>query len=214
MPRGAGGRLRYGSAKVQSDVFICHASEDKGFVRPLARALKARAFEVWYDEYVLEVGDSLRREIDKGLESCRFGVVILSPNFFAKEWPQRELDGLTQRETSGGRTVILPVWHEIDREDIARHSVVLADRFAVKTTSGVDAVADRIAQVLHRSERTALEQLGDAIYGESRAQVPSRPTLVLDAPPEVPCPHCKSTALYRGAGHYICEECGYAFRAA
>ena len=50
------------------DVFICHASEDKDeFVRPLAEALKSNHIEVWYDEFALYVGDSLREAIDRGL---------------------------------------------------------------------------------------------------------------------------------------------------
>jgi hypothetical protein len=204
---------------VQSDVFICHATEDKAFVRPLAHELRLRDFDVWFDEFVLHVGDSLRREIDKGLEACRFGVVVLSQAFFAKEWPQRELDGLTQRETSAGRTVILPVWHQIDAKEIAKYSPVLADRFAVRTSSGVDVVADRIAEVLHRSERTALKHLEAAIYGEQRREDP-QPLAAVPAehsrsePAELPCPHCHSFALNRGRGQYVCEECGYVFAAA
>jgi TIR domain len=199
---------------VHSDVFICHATEDKDFVRPLAHALQFRGFEVWFDEFVLEVGDSLRREIDKGLESCRFGVVVLSKAFFAKEWPQRELDGLTQRETSGGRTVILPVWHEVEGKEIMKYSPVLADRFAVRTSAGVDAVADRITDVLKRSERAALKELGAAIHGGGPSEDLPPPALVREHPAELPCPHCKSFALNRGGANYICEECGYAFKAA
>ena len=50
----------------QWDAFISHASEDKeGFVRPLAQALEARDVSVWFDEFTLTVGDSLRRSIDR-----------------------------------------------------------------------------------------------------------------------------------------------------
>ena len=77
------------------DFFISHASEDKeGFVRELAQAFRDREARVWYDEFTLKVGDSLRRTIDRGLASSRFGVVVLSDSFFQKEWPNRELDGL------------------------------------------------------------------------------------------------------------------------
>jgi len=72
------------------DVFICHASEDKdSFVRPLAMGLQEAQLKVWYDEFTLNAGDSLRRSIDKGLAGSRWGLVVLSPYFFAKEWPQR-----------------------------------------------------------------------------------------------------------------------------
>lgn len=65
------------------DVFICHATEDKAVVaRPLAELLSSHRVEVWYDEFVLTAGMSLRRAIDRGLSKSRYGIVILSPNFF------------------------------------------------------------------------------------------------------------------------------------
>jgi hypothetical protein len=85
---------------VEFDVFISHASEDKEtFVRPLAEALVARNLRPWYDEFTLRPGDSLRRSIDHGLLISQTGVVVLSPAFFRKRWPNYELDGLVQLET-------------------------------------------------------------------------------------------------------------------
>ncbi|TEU12597.1 MAG: toll/interleukin-1 receptor domain-containing protein, partial [Anaerolineales bacterium] len=95
------------------DVFISHTWEDKeDIARPLAEALRQKGLRVWYDEFTLTLGDSLRRSIDHGLAQSRYGVVILSPNFFTKEWSQKELDGLAAREVSGEK-VILPVWHNV-----------------------------------------------------------------------------------------------------
>ena len=79
----------------QHDFFISHASEDKEEVaRPLYEALTTTGCRVWYDEFSLKIGDSLRRSIDRGISNSRFGIVILSENFLAKEWPARELDAL------------------------------------------------------------------------------------------------------------------------
>ena len=62
------------------DVFISHASEDKEtFVRPLAELLRNEHIEVWYDEFSLKLGDSLRQTVDLGLSRSRYGVVVLSP---------------------------------------------------------------------------------------------------------------------------------------
>ena len=70
---------------VQYDVFISHASEDKDeVVRPLANALKERGVTVWYDEFEMRIGDSLRRKIDKGLANSRFGIVVISRDFIKK----------------------------------------------------------------------------------------------------------------------------------
>src|SRR6266545_941112 len=124
------------------DVFICHASEDKeSLVRPLAEKLRSCRVEVWYDEFTLRPGDSLRRSIDKGLSSSRLGVVVLSPSFFAKSWPQWELDGLVQRELSASDPVIIPVWHGVTHRDILSYSLPLADKVAIPSTQGPEDVA-------------------------------------------------------------------------
>lgn len=130
------------------DVFISHASEDKeSFVRPLAEKLAAQGLRIWFDELTLKIGDSLRRSIDAGLSRSRFGVVVISPSFLAKEWPQRELDGLTAREVDGNK-VILPIWHGIDFDGVRRFSPVLADRLAVKSAVGVDRVVEELLQAM------------------------------------------------------------------
>jgi hypothetical protein len=132
--------------------FICHASEDKeSFVRPLAIALRDKDLKVWYDESSLKVGDSLRRSIDRGLSQSRFGIVVLSPSFFEKEWPQRELDGLTAREINEVR-VILPVWHNINRTDVMRYSIILADRVGVSTNQGLNHVVTELIGVIQPSK--------------------------------------------------------------
>jgi hypothetical protein len=132
-----------------SDIFISHASEDKPTIAaPLARSLADHGYKVWYDRFTLKLGDSLRREIDKGLASSRFGAVILSHSFFSKEWPQRELDGLFALETSDRRMRILPIWHNIEINEVARFSPTLADRLGVSTSRGLDYVVNQIVEVL------------------------------------------------------------------
>jgi hypothetical protein len=130
------------------DVFVCHASEDKeGFVRPLANALADSGLRVWYDESTLKVGDSLRTAIDGGLGRCRFGVIVLSTNFFAKQWPQRELDGLIANEVVGVK-VILPVWHNISAEEVRRASPMLAGRVAAKSSDGLGVVVRQLREAM------------------------------------------------------------------
>jgi WD40 repeat protein len=129
-------------------VFISHAAEDKDSVaRPLAEALTRAGYSVWYDEYALRLGDSLGRSIDRGLAESRYGIVVLSPSFFAKAWPRRELDGLTVRELSSGK-VILPVWHLVSRAEVERYSPTLADKLGVGTDRGMAFVVQEIVRVL------------------------------------------------------------------
>lgn len=133
--------------KKRWDVFISHASEDKEeLARPLALLLREMGLKVWYDDFVLQLGNRIRRSIENGLAESRFGVVLLSPNFFQKEWTQRELDGLLALE--GDEGIILPVWHRLNINDIKRFSPILADRVGISTSKGLTSVADQIFSVV------------------------------------------------------------------
>lgn len=128
---------------MKKNLFISHATEDKAdFVRPLAEVLKKR-FSVWYDEYKLVVGTSLLEEISKGLAAADYGIVVLSPHFFAKKWPQQELNGLFALEEKD-RKVILPIWKDITQPDVRKYSPILADRVAVMASQGVESVVAEI----------------------------------------------------------------------
>lgn len=134
------------------DVFISHASEDKDeVVRPLAQALRAGSLKVWFDEFELKIGDSLRRKIDSGLAKSRFGVVVLSRSFFGKGWTNYELDGLVTRSVTGEQ-VLLPIWHEITKKELIDFSPSLADKVARSTgTHTVEEIAAEIIAVIRGS---------------------------------------------------------------
>lgn len=131
------------------DLFISYAGEDAHFAQPLAEALQRQGFTVWYDRFVLKVGDSLLAKIDEGLARSRYGVVILSHNFFKKAWPKKELDGLAAREATGrNKKVILPVWHSLSAAEVRRHSPLLAGRVGVPTKDGVDFVVGELRRAI------------------------------------------------------------------
>ncbi len=136
------------------DVFVSHAFEDNEFASEIAESLKRIGFKVWFDGFELHVGDSLRRSIDNGLSKSRFGIVILSPSFFAKEWTQRELDALTSRETKG-KKIILPIWHHISVQEIIKYSPILADRFAIDSKVGIDKTIESLLSVIKQNTSKA-----------------------------------------------------------
>ncbi len=173
-------------AKVTYDVFISHASEDKADVaRPLAVLLVKAGLKVWLDEVELVLGDSLRRKIDLGLASSRFGVVVLSKQFFSKEWPQKELDGLAAREASG-RRVILPVWHNITAQEITAHSPLLADRLGIRTDIGLSSVAAAILRATTRTDSfDSVGSPGAASSGESTRSPQEEEQPEIDMPKSV-----------------------------
>ena len=132
------------------DVFISHATEDKeAFVRPLAELLKNRGIKVWYDEFSLGWGSSLRKTIDYGLVNSRFGVVIISRSFIKKQWTEYELNGLTAREMNGENKVILPIWHEVSKSDIIQFSPSLADKVALNSSMyTIEEIAEELTALL------------------------------------------------------------------
>jgi hypothetical protein len=143
------------------DIFICHASEDKEtVVRQLVHALESKGLRIWYDEFTLTLGDSLRGSIDKGLIQSRFGIVVLSKAFFKKKWTQYELDGLLEREMTG-RKVILPIWHEITHDEIMTYSPSLAGKLAVSTSDGWNRVIGSILAVVQSNPDTDYEDILD-----------------------------------------------------
>ena len=117
------------------DFFISHAWKDKkDFVDGLVQAAKEAGLDVWYDQAAIAWGESIRQKIDEGLRRSYFGVVVLSPNFFERPWTQYELDGIIQRDLTGaGR--LLPIWHRLSQDDVAKHAPSLAGRLALPTST-------------------------------------------------------------------------------
>ena len=136
------------SAK-EYDVFISHASEDKDdIVRPMATALKDEGLVVWYDEFELRIGDSLRRKIDRGLAKSKVGLVVLSHSFIAKGWTNYELDGIVTRSVDG-QQMLLPIWHNISKNEVVDYSPSLADKVARSTaTHTIEEIASEIAELI------------------------------------------------------------------
>jgi hypothetical protein len=182
-------------AGAKYDAFISHASEDKkSFVRPLAQALASLGASVWYDEFTMRIGDSLSQSIDRGLSQSRFGIVVLSPSFLSKPWPQHELRGLVTREIDS-HSAILPIWHGVTRADVAKFSPTLADKLAV-STSEVDAI-DIALQILNvirpdlyaKHPRSQLVKLAN---GEALAELQNELSSLREQLSEYQCPHCGS----------------------
>jgi hypothetical protein len=124
------------------DVFISHASEDKNYVSELARELKEAGIEVWYDDFQLGWGDDLRAKIDDGLINSKFGIVVFSESFLnKKKWTEHEINALFAREVKGQK-VILPIWHNINRDALLKYSPAFADRLAKKSNELANIIAE------------------------------------------------------------------------
>ncbi|RWA71908.1 toll/interleukin-1 receptor domain-containing protein [Mesorhizobium sp.] len=130
--------------------FISHDSRDKAEIaEKLAIALSTRMCPVWYDEYSMQVGDSLRESIEKGLKECRKCILILTPNFLANGgWAKTEYQSIFTRELIERQKVILPVWAGVTAKDIYDYSPILADRVALQWDDGLDTVATKLVAAI------------------------------------------------------------------
>ncbi|MHA7775979.1 toll/interleukin-1 receptor domain-containing protein [Roseibium sp. M-1] len=175
------------------DVFISHASPDKAtFVRPLAEALRKLGVAVWYDEFSLQLGDSISQQIDLGIANSRFGIVIVSPAFISRNWTKHELRSLVSREVDQDVRII-PVWHGVTKKEVSNFSPSLADKLAVDT-SQVDALeaAIRILRAVRPDlyaahPRAEIERLASGAALSDLQEEIERLQAELQ---EYRCPHC------------------------
>lgn len=133
--------------------FISHDSRDKdSLVRDLAIELNKLQCPVWYDEFSLKVGDSLRSSIEEGLKESQKCIIVLSPNFLANEgWGKREFDSIYTREIIEKNNVILPIWHNVNVEDVYAYSPILADKVGLNSKEGVQALAKKLAEAIQNT---------------------------------------------------------------
>ena len=134
--------------------FICHDSRDKNeLVRELAHEMRKLMCPVWYDEFSLEVGDSLRGSIENGLKETRKCVLVLSPHFLSNEgWTKAEFDSVFTREILEKTNVILPVWHNVGVGEVYEYSPRLADKVGLPSSLGIKKLAKRLCSKIKRAQ--------------------------------------------------------------
>lgn len=140
-------REQHSHSEETYDVFISHAWEDKEtFVDNFVNKLEQLGMRVWYDTKKIQWGDSMRTNIDEGLRKSTFGIIVLSPHYIAKGkyWTKEELNGLFQLESINGKK-ILPIWHNLTKEQLMHFSPMIADKKALNTK---DMTSEDIAQAL------------------------------------------------------------------
>lgn len=143
----------YHESVEEYDVFISHAWEDKAsFADEFVQELGKLDIKVWYDSDKILWGGSMRAKIDEGLKRSKFGIAVISPNYIAEEkyWTKAELDGLFQLESINGK-IILPIWHNISKQEIMDFSPILANKKALSTaTMTIREIAQEMRNLLDK----------------------------------------------------------------
>lgn len=141
--------------QVKWDLFISYANEDRDFAIELVNELEKFGLNVWYDNRNLKIGDNLVRKINNGLNNSKFGLVILSENFFLKEWPKRELETMLQINKTETKS-ILPIWHNITFEKIKSEYPIIASIVGINSSEGVKTIVKEIINVIKKKEPSLL----------------------------------------------------------
>jgi hypothetical protein len=130
--------------------FISHDSRDKDEIaRPLATKLISLRCPVWYDEFSLKAGDSLRENIEKGIKDCKKCVLVISPHFLSnKGWTKVEFDSIFTRQIIERQNIVIPVWHNVKPQEVYEYSPSLADKKAIIWSPDLDAVSRELYRAI------------------------------------------------------------------
>lgn len=182
------------------DAFVSHASEDKEtFVRPLVEALGRLGVSLWYDEVSLNLGDSLSGSIDRGIAKSQNGIVVVSPAFLQKNWPEAELRALMTRRIED-RLKLLPVWHNITRAEVAAVSPMLADLRAIRTAGrtaqdvAIALLAEIRPDLYDTMGRSELEKIAT---GKAFEELEDELSNLREKVSELICPSCEAPIVER-----------------
>lgn len=132
----------------EHDVFLSHASADNEVATQLYDELTARGLDTWFDGAELHLGESLMRQIDRGIARSRCGVLLITEAFMeGRFWTEREMTALV-----GGRRRVIPVLHGVTFDDLSAYSPILNDFVGLDMDlHGLSEIADQLAAALSNS---------------------------------------------------------------
>ena len=114
--------------KPMYDVFISHANADKeSYVEELKKSLDKLKITIFYDKDTLEWGDVWKDKILEGVSKAEFAIIIISKNFFGREWTEKELSEFLSRQNQNGQKIILPILHGITVEELQQKYPAIAN---------------------------------------------------------------------------------------
>ena len=96
-------------------------------------ALSNLGVNIFYDTKVLSWGDEWKNVILKGTTSSEFAIIVISNNFFGREWTERELNEFLHRQNAEGQKIVLPLLYDITLEQLKEKYPALCDIQAIKT---------------------------------------------------------------------------------
>jgi TIR domain len=90
------------------NVFISHRKSDAQQAEQLANELRDAGHEVWFDEWKIDVGDSIVERINQGLEGSKYLVLCYSSSGLSP-WVNREWMSVLAQQLAGSQVKVLPI---------------------------------------------------------------------------------------------------------
>lgn len=115
------------------DVFISHANKDKNtYVDSLNAAVRKLGLNVFYDTDVLSWGDNWKQMILDGTKSSEFAIIVISDNFFGRDWTEIELREFLSRQNEDHQKTVLPLLYGVTLEELKQHYPELGEIQCIK----------------------------------------------------------------------------------
>lgn len=92
-----------------ANVFISYRRSDIREAERLAIEIRNASHQVWFDEWNINLGDSIVQRINEGLEGATYVVVCYSSSAVDSLWMSREWMSSLARQLSGRSVKVLPV---------------------------------------------------------------------------------------------------------
>jgi hypothetical protein len=92
-----------------ASIFLSHSSRDKPFAQRLAGDLRRHGHRVWFDEWVIRVGDSIPTKVAQGLEDHSFLGLVLTPHSIRSSWVTSEWEAKFTEEIKAKNVMVLPI---------------------------------------------------------------------------------------------------------
>lgn len=142
------------------DVFISHANADKTeYVNELKNSIDKLKVDIFYDTDTIEWGDNWKKELQKGIDSSEFAIIVISESFFGREWTEKELNDFLTRQNSSGQKTILPILHNITIAQLKERYPSIAD---IQALNSKDCSCDEIALQFARQLIARIKSFSEA----------------------------------------------------
>lgn len=110
------------------DVFISHASKDKlAYVNGLEKEIEKLGGSIFYDSKILKWGDNWKQKILEATARSQFAIIVISENFFGREWTEKELNEFMRKQNDAGQKIVLPLIYNISASEVIKKYPFLDD---------------------------------------------------------------------------------------